>query len=164
MRFAATHAAALKNLAILFGTLTAAFVAGLWTWKAIRRWRRKSPDEIERLRRAYVNACGRIVLGRIVELAEPVPDGPAGPVVLYDYEVGGVTYETAQDISSLPKISAVAPFLPGQVANVKYDPKRPTNSIVACEDWCGIPNLEPPQPEAKEGPAPAAEMRQEKAL
>jgi hypothetical protein len=78
-----------------------------------------------------------------MELAEPVADGPAGPILLYDYEVAGVTYEAAQDLSALPQIAAAAPFLPGQTTSVKYDPKQPTNSILACETWCGIPDLEP---------------------
>lgn len=109
----------------------------------MRRWRRKSPDEIERLRRLGVNECGRIGFGRIVELADPLTDGPAGPILLYDYEVAGVTYEAAQDLSALPEIAAAAPFLPGQTTSVKYDPKQPTNSILACEVWSGIPDLEP---------------------
>ena len=78
-----------------------------------------------------------------MELAEPVAGGPAGPILLYDYEVAGVTYEAAQDLSALPEIAAAAPFLPGQTTSVKYDPKQPTNSILACEAWCGIPDLEP---------------------
>ena len=123
------------------GTAAAA-LAGVWAYTALRRGRRKSPDEIERLRRVEVNACGRIVPGRIVELATPVPDGPAGPVLLYDYEVAGVTYEAAQDLSPLPEIAAAAPFLLGQTASVKYDPKQPSNSILACETWSGIPLLE----------------------
>jgi hypothetical protein len=121
----------------------AIFLAGVWVWRTVLRWRRKSPDEIERLRRLEVNACGRIGMGRIVELAEPLPDGPAGPILLYDYEVAGVTYEAAQDLSALPEIAAAAPFLPGQTTCVKFDPKQPTNSILACETWCGIPDLQP---------------------
>ena len=117
-------------------------IAGVWAWKAVRRWRRKSPDEMERLRRLGVNACGRIISGRIAELVEPVAGGPPGPILLYDYEVAGVTYEAAQDLSALPEIAAAAPFLPGQTTSVKYDPKQPTNSILACEAWCGIPDLE----------------------
>jgi len=115
--------------------------AGVWAWKTLRRWRRKSPDEIERLRRLQVNACGRIGWGRILELAEPVAGGPAGPTLLYEYEVSGVTYEAAQNVSALPEVAAAAPFLPGQTTNVKYDPKQPTNSILACETWCGIPGV-----------------------
>lgn len=145
-----------KDVGIAVAVSAALGLGGGWAWKAVRRWRRKSPDEIERLRRLSVNACGRVIMGRVVELAEPQPDGPAGPVLLYDYEVAGVTYEAGQDLSALPAIAAAAPFLPGQTANVKYDPKQPTNSILACEDWCGIPDLEPHRDlslETKEEPA-----------
>ena len=130
-------------MGIAFAGTAAIALAGVWGWKAVRRWRRKSPDEIERLRRLAVNACGRIIPGRIVELVEPVAGGPVGPILLYAYEVAGVTYEAAQDLSALPGIAAAAPFLPGQTASVKYDPRQPTNSILTCEVWCGIPNLEP---------------------
>lgn len=132
-----------KELGIGVAGSAALVAAGVLGLRALRRWRRKSPDEIERLRRMSVNACGRIILGRIVELAEPQPGGPSGPVLLYDYEVGGVTYEAAQDLSALPEIAAAAPFLPGQTTDIKYDPKQPTNSILACETWCGVPDLEP---------------------
>ena len=133
----------LKTLGIAVAGSAAASLTGFWVWRTVRRWRQKNPDEIERLRRLEVNACGRIGVGRIVELAPPVANGPVGPVLLYDYEVAGVTYEAAQDLSCCPEIAAAAPFLPGQTTNVKYDPKRPTNSILACETWCGIPDLEP---------------------
>jgi hypothetical protein len=136
----------LKSFGIALGATAAITLAGLWAWRIVRRWKQKSPDEIERLRRLEVNACGRIGFGRVVELAEPVPGGPAGPVLLYDYEVAGVTYEAAQDVSSLPEVAAAAPFLPGQTTNVKYDPKQPTNSILACETWSGIPEVEPVRP------------------
>jgi len=145
-----------KDVEIAVAGSAALALAGVWAWKTVRRWRRKSPDEIERFRRMKVNACGRIILGRVVELAETQPDGPAGPVLLYDYEVAGVTYEAAQDLSALPEIAAAAPFLPGQITSVKYDPKQPTNSILACEAWCGIPDLEPHQNvllESQEEPA-----------
>jgi hypothetical protein len=133
------------------GTAAAAF-AGTWAWRTVRNWHRKSPDEIERLRRLSVNACGRIIAGSIVELADPAPDGPKGPILLYQYEVAGVTYEAAQDLSALPQAAVNAPFLPGQTASVKYDPKVPTNSILACETWSGIPDLEPsPSPLPAQG-------------
>jgi hypothetical protein len=132
-----------KELIIAVVGAAAAVLAGVWTWKIVRRWRGKSPDEIERLRRLGVNARGRIITGRIVELAEPVAGGPAGPILLYEYELAGVTYEAAQDVRALPDIAAAAPFLAGQTTSVKYDPKQPTNSILACEVWCGIPDLEP---------------------
>jgi len=132
-----------KIVGIAVAATAAAAFAGTWAWRTVHNWRRKSPDEIERLRRLAVNACGRIIAGSIVELAEPLPDGPKGPILLYQYEVAGVTYEAAQDLSALPQVAVNAPFLPGQTASVKYDPKVPTNSILACETWSGIPDLEP---------------------
>lgn len=132
-----------KELGIAAAGTAAAALAGIWVWRTVRGWRRKSAEEIERLRRGAVNACGRITPARILELAEPVANGPAGPILLYQYEVAGVTYEAAQDVSALPEIAAAAPFLPGQTTSAKYDPRQPTNSILACETWCGIPDLEP---------------------
>ena len=129
------------DLGIAVAVAGAATVIGVWTWKAVRRWRHKDPAEIERLRRQSVNARGRIISGRILELLEPVPGGPPGPTLLYEYEVAGVTYEAAQDVSALPEVAAAAPFLPGQITGLKYDPRQPTNSILACEDWCDIPDL-----------------------
>ena len=151
-----------KDLGIVALGTAAIVLTGVWAWRTVRRWRRKSPDEVERLRRLGVNACGRIILGRIVELAEPVTGGPAGPILLYDYEVAGVTYEAAQDLSALPEIAAAAPFLPGQTTSVKYDPKQPTNSILACEVWCGIPDLEPNRTTPPKHGEDAAETSAEK--
>ncbi len=131
-----------KELGIAAAGAGVAALAGVWRWRTLRRRRRKDPAEIERLRRLGVNACGRISTGRILELMEPVPDGPAGPTLFYEYEVAGATYAAAQDVSALPEIAAAAPFLPGHITSVKYDPKQPTNSILACEDWCGILGLE----------------------
>ena len=128
-------------------------VAGVWVWRIVRRRKRKSPEEIERLRRLGVNTRGRIVAGRIVELAEPATEGTPTAILVYEYKVAGVTYAAAQDVSALPKIAAAAPFLPGQTTSVKYDPKQPANSILACESWCGIPEVKPVRKASRKGPA-----------
>jgi hypothetical protein len=107
-------------------------------FKALRRWRRKSPAEIERLRRLEVNRHGRMTSGRIVDLIEPEPAKPGAKLVVYKYELAGVTYEAAQDVSALPGVLALARHATDQAATVKYHPKVRTNSIIACEDWCGI--------------------------
>ncbi len=130
-----------NELGIVVASISAVAVAAVWAWRTVRQ-RRKDPIEIERLRRLGVNACGRIVPGRIVELMEPVTNGLVEAILLYEYEVSGVTYEAAQDVSALPEIVAAAPYLPGQTASVKFDPKRPTNSILACEVWHGFPDLD----------------------
>jgi hypothetical protein len=107
-------------------------------WTRLLRWRRKDPAEVERLRRLDINRRGRISAGRIVDLVEPQTAGAKTALVGYAYEVAGVTYEAAQDVTALPEIAAMARFLSGQTASVKYDPKRPANSIVACEHWSGL--------------------------
>lgn len=115
---------------------------GAWTVARLQRRRRKTPEEIERLRRLEVNRRGRITAGQIVDLVVPEPPASAAHLVLYKYEVGGVTYEAAQDVSALPDALARTQGLAGQTASIKYDPKKPTNSIIACEAWCGIKDIE----------------------
>jgi hypothetical protein len=102
------------------------------------RWRRKDPAELERLRRLDINKRGRISAGRIVDLVEAETAGLKSWLVFYSYEVAGVTYEAAQDLTALPEIVAMVQFLSGRTASVKYDPKRPANSIIACEEWSGL--------------------------
>jgi hypothetical protein len=126
----------------LAGELVCAGALGLGAGVAcsrLLRWRRrKDPAEIERLRRLDINKRGRICAGRIVGLAEPETAGSKSRLVVYTYEVAGVTYEAAQDVTALPEIAAVAQFFSGHVASVKYDPQWPANSIVACEEWSGL--------------------------
>jgi len=149
------------ELGIAMAGGAAAAGAGVWAWKTARLWRQKDPAELERLRRLAVNAGGRIIAGKILELLDPAPDSPAGPILLYEYEVAGVTYQAAQDVSPLPEIAAAAPFLPGQTTGIKYDPRQPTNSILACEVWCGVPELtHGTNPPSQPGdPSPAASVK-----
>jgi len=128
---------------LTLGLAAAAVTAGLGAWllASLKRWRRKSPEEIERQRRLDVNRWGRIAVGHVVDLVELDGTPAPGRLIVYTYEVAGVTYEAAQDISALPYVVAAAHGLAGQTASVKYDPRRPTNSILACEDWCGISEI-----------------------
>jgi len=111
-------------------------------WSTLRRARRKDPDEIERRRRMELHRLGRITAAEIVDLLEPESGIPVAGLrrplmIVYKYEVAGVTYEVSQDISALSSVRSVC--LTGtQTASVKYDPKAPTNSIVLCEEWSGI--------------------------
>lgn len=112
-------------------------------WNTVRRSRRKDPDEIERRRRIELNRRGRITAAEIVDLLEPDPETPAPDarrrlMIVYKYEVAGVTYEVAQDISELSSAFRSVSLAGSQTASVKYDPKAPTNSIVLCEEWSGI--------------------------
>jgi hypothetical protein len=146
------------RIGMTLGSAGVAASGAAWLWKSYKRWRRKDPAEIERQRRLDVNKRGRISGGRILELLEPPASEPASRMLVYQYEVAGVTYEAAQDVGSLPEIAILAQYLPGQTASVKYDPKRPTNSILVCEEWCGVPDLDANgSPKAQPGrPSPEA--------
>ncbi len=76
-----------------------------------------------------------------MDLIEQKERGADSRLVLYKYEVAGVTYEAAQDVAAVPGVWPEAHSLAGQPASIKYDPKIPTNSIIACEDWSGLPDL-----------------------
>lgn len=109
-----------------------AAVAGLLLWL---RSRRKSPEELERLRRLAVHERGRLADGELLDGPEAPP---AGHLVYYTYRASGVEYTAAQDISALGSFVQPAQCRPGSITSVKYDPKVPSNSIVICEEWSGL--------------------------
>ena len=129
------------SLAVNPGT-AAATALGAWTLARMRAWWRKRPEEVERQRRLEVNRRGRIAPGQILDVLDSETPAGGGCLILYQYEVAGVSYEAAQDVSALPDLASRAHGLPGQTAGIKYDPRRPTNSIIGCEDWCGVPPAE----------------------
>jgi hypothetical protein len=104
--------------------------------------RKPSPEEVERLRRLFLAEKGRITDATLVDtrLHEP-PEAAAeaeGPpsVLQYQYRVGGVGYESVQDVSRLPeKVQNIRVDLPIQI---RYDPHNPGNSIVVAESWSGL--------------------------
>jgi hypothetical protein len=70
-------------------------------WYIIRR-PRPTPEEIERGRRDLLATIGRITDGTITD-APFSPDDPTHTptLLIYDYRIAGVTYECAQDITTL---------------------------------------------------------------
>jgi transcription elongation GreA/GreB family factor len=118
-----------------------AAVLAVYTIARIRQWRRKTPDEIERLRSLDVHRRGRITQGHIVDIVDSKSGTATRRTIVYSYEVAGVSYEVGQDVTSLSGLAPHAHNLAGQNVSVKYDPKQPTNSIIACEGWCGIKML-----------------------
>lgn len=127
------------QLTVEFVSAGALVAGGGVAYARFRLRRHKDAAEIERQRRMDLNQRGRISTGRILDLVEPETAGTSAQLLVYQYEVAGVTYEAAQDVTALPEIAAIARYLPGQVTSVKYDPKRPANSIFACEEWKGLP-------------------------
>lgn len=115
-----------------------AVAAGAWIARRVARARRKSPEELERLRRLDVNQRGRITTGQVTDLVDTETAGRANHLVVYQYELAGVTYEASQDLTTLPDAWTLATRALGEIVSVKYNPRTPTNSIVACEIWCGL--------------------------
>jgi len=111
----------------------AATLATIFLVRTLRA--RKTPAEMERLRRLQINGIGRLTGGEIVNvIAEPED----APLVVYSYEVSGVQYEASQDCSALTSYLDEHDCSPGLPASVKYDPANPGNSILLCETWSGL--------------------------
>lgn len=106
--------------------------------KLVRGWKSKDPEEMERLRRLDINRRGRIVSAEIVDFIENLTSQAPGRVVVYRYQVAGVVYEAAQEVSSFAGLDLVTEGLAGTASSVKYDPQQPVNSIIACEEWSGF--------------------------
>ncbi len=97
---------------------------------------RKTPEELERLRRLTVNHSGRMGDGMITD----VSDG----ILFYSYSIRRVEIAASQDITALrdglpPDLS----LLIGPVT-LKFMPKNPFDSIVICEEWSGFRNTQSP--------------------
>jgi hypothetical protein len=134
-------------LALGFGVAT---VVGVSSYVLTRR--KPTAEEIERGRREYLAAGGRITDGSITEtqwLISATPNtndadsvSPSAissetpAILVYRYVIAGVTYECAQDVSTLAEfVQHVRVDLPIQV---RFDPRNPGNSIVVAEGWTGL--------------------------
>jgi hypothetical protein len=114
-----------------------ALLVGLALWI---RGRRKSAAERERERRLAVNAKGRITDGILVEAEVVVNDEQTtSGLLFYRYNAKGLEYSAAQDISGLVHLTPPESCQPGVPVQVKYHPQRPSDSIILCEQWSGLP-------------------------
>jgi hypothetical protein len=127
---------------ILMGA-AAVVLTGALVLLIVRRLRCKTPEELERLRRLAINRNGRVTYGEIVDWIEPPPGRKGARLVVFKYEVGGVKYDAAQDVSALPTVVVRVRDSIGQQARLKYDVDRPGNSIIACEEWSGLLQYSP---------------------
>jgi hypothetical protein len=122
-----------KNVAAIFAGVAA---AGGIAWYLLRR-PRPTAEEIEHARREQLAANGRITDGNIIDAPHRLEDPFADrQVIVYNYHIGGVSYEAAQDVTTLPDlVRDVRTDLPVQV---RYAPHNPANSIVVSESWSGL--------------------------
>ena len=106
---------------------------------ALLRRKTKTPEELERQRRAWLNGVGRITDGTVIDVQEIVPDNhhPA-TMLIYKYDVAGVSYEASQDVTYLRQWINLHSCRLGLPTSVKYDPHNPGNSMVISEGWIGL--------------------------
>ena len=107
---------------------------GMWT-----RRHRKTPEQRERERRFRISETGRITDGTVIDVSHLDINGSGEmQLLIYQYDVAGVSYEASQDITHLRHMVDLHSCRIGLPASIKYDPTNPCNSIVVAENWTGI--------------------------
>ncbi len=96
---------------------------------------RELPKNASGKRRLAVNRLGRLGDALITEATETA--------LYYSYSVRGVQYAASQDITTLRDRLPGSPDRLMGVANLKYAPKNPANSILICEEWSGLRTAPP---------------------
>jgi len=124
----------LRLYTLLLAGLAAVFAAYLLFGR-----KKKSAAEIERERRDWLNQIGRITDGTVIDVQEVTPNGH-GPatMLIFQYDVGGVSYEASQDVTYLRQWVNLHSCRLGVPTSVRYDPQNPGNSIVVSEKWMGL--------------------------
>ncbi|HLW84535.1 MAG TPA: hypothetical protein VKR60_04920 [Candidatus Sulfotelmatobacter sp.] len=107
---------------------------------ALLRRKAKSPDDIERERRTWLNGVGRITDGTVIDVQELSAESGRLPatMLIYKYDVAGVSYECSQDVTYLRHWVNLHSCRLGLPTSVKYDPQNPGNSLVVSETWMGL--------------------------
>ena len=89
------------------------------------RFRKKTEDEASRIDR--LSKTGRMADGRIIDA---VSDNDGRIIeVTYTYLLAGVQYESSQALS-VQQQQHSNDYAPGKQIVIRYDPRRPANSIV----------------------------------
>lgn len=117
-------------------------MAALGATLAVSAWarrHRKTPEERERERRLRISEQGRITDGTVIDVSEVKLNGSGElQLLIYQYDVAGVSYEASQDVTHLRHMVDLHTCKVGLPASIKYDPTNPGNSIVVAETWSGL--------------------------
>lgn len=99
----------------------------------------KTAEDLERERRAWLDRVGRITDGTVIDVQE-MPGTVERPstLLIYQYDVAGVSYEASQDITYLRQLINLHSCRLGLPTSVRFDPQNPGNSIVVSERWMGL--------------------------
>ncbi|HUA16293.1 MAG TPA: DUF3592 domain-containing protein [Verrucomicrobiae bacterium] len=123
----------------LYGLVAAGSAALAGAYFLLRR-KPKSANELERERRAWLEGTGRITDGTVIDVQElgPAPERHTAVMLIYKYDVAGVSYECSQDVTYLRHWINLHSCRLGMHTSVKYDPQNPGNSLVVSENWMGL--------------------------
>lgn len=99
----------------------------------------KTPEDLERERREFLDQIGRITDGTVIDVQELREENlrPA-TLLIFQYDVAGVSYEASQDVTYLRQKINLHSCRLGLPTSVRYDPQNPGNSIVVSEKWMGL--------------------------
>ncbi len=128
----------LRLYSIVFGGAAVAVATGAYYWV---RSHGKTAEQREMERRLRISAGGRITDGTVLDVQEYADEGqPPVQLLIYTYDVAGVSYECSQDVTYLRQFVDLHTCKIGVPASIKYDPQNPGNSIVIAEHWSGLRN------------------------
>ena len=103
------------------------------------RSHRKTAEQREMERRLRIAQNGRITDGTVIDVSELDRNGSGTlQLLIYQYDVAGVSYEASQDVTHLRPFVDLHTCRIGVPASIKYDPQNPGNSIVVAEGWSGL--------------------------
>ena len=143
-----THLPLLLRSPRVVAAISASVAAAIGVTTYLLTRRKPTAEEIERERRELLARSGRITDGTIMDTmitearntsdipTQADPSIPTPQIIVYNYRIGGVTYECAQDVTALAEyVHGIRTDLPVQV---RYLPQNPANSIVVAESWSGL--------------------------
>ena len=121
----------------VLGLGTAAAIVG---YVLLSRRPSAAGDSFERERRTKLAQGGRIIDGTVIDVqeVEETADSRQMILLIYTYDVAGVSYEASQDVTRLRQFIDLYSCRLGLHASVKYDPHNPGDSIVIAETWSGL--------------------------
>ena len=110
----------------IYSLVAAGGAIALGTYFALRS-KPKTPAEQERERRTWLENIGRITDGTVIDVNELQPNNGhhAAVLLIYKYDVAGVSYECSQDVTYLRQWINLHSCRLGLPTSVKYDPHNP---------------------------------------
>ena len=123
----------------LYGLVAGGGVVVMGAYAVLRR-KPKTPEAIERERRTWLESTGRITDGTVIDVQELTAEQAhhAAVMLIYKYDVAGVSYECSQGVTYLRHWINLHSCRLGLHTSVKYDPQNPGNSLVVSENWMGL--------------------------